>query len=82
MLDEKTVDVDVLLQSMSDMLDMKFTSAVSSIFQECGDILAVSNPMCPIMEIDAYNEGSCDDQCNPEHVGNLSDCPSGQYCCK
>lgn len=82
LIDDKTVDVDYLLQSMSDMLDMTFSASVSNIFTECDTVLSQSNPMCPIIEVDVYSAGTCDDQCNPQHVGDLSDCLSGQYCCK
>ena len=35
MIDDQTVDTDYLSQSMSDMLDMTFSSSVSSIFEAC-----------------------------------------------
>ena len=55
LIDDKTVDVDFLLQSMSDMLDMTFSASVSNIFTECDTVLSQSNPMCPIIEVDVYS---------------------------
>merc|ERR1719367_1340005 len=52
MIDDQTVDVDFLSESMSDMLDMSFSSVVSTIFDECNNAMMNSNdPMCPVVDI-------------------------------
>lgn len=85
MIDDKTVDVDFLSESMSDMLDMSFSSVVSTIFDECNNAMMTSNdPMCPVVDVQDkdFNMDKCSDSCNPEHTGGYSDCSKGYICCK
>ena len=85
MTDDETVDVDFLSGSMSDMLDMTFTSSVAQIFEECEMVMEDSDPMCPVVDTDHddyYKARQCQDKCNPDHTGGLSDCAEGHYCCK
>ena len=89
----KTVDTDYLSQSMSEMLDMSFSSSVSEIFEECEEALLTDEPVCPALQYPEEKEeeeeeedtrgGSCPNKCTP---GNLSaqsvDCAYGEICCR
>jgi len=84
LIDDKTVDTDYLSQSMSDMLDMTFSSSVSSIFVECEEALVRSEEMCPLVE-DSEEESSakCPDKCQQYGSSPQSpDCAYGEICCK
>ena len=81
----QTVDTDYLSQSMSEMLDMSFSSSVSEIFEECEEALLTEEPVCPALpypeeeedeEVDEEEEeevtrgsSKCPNKCTP---GNLS----------
>merc|ERR1719483_2049871 len=77
----KFVDTEYLDQSVSDMLDMKFSQAVSTIIEDCGNALLGNNRnICPSLEVfDSESEQSCEDQCQP---GGQSDCQFREICCK
>jgi len=81
LIDDETVDTEYLDQSVSDMLDMKFAIAVSTIIEECGNALYDPNKnFCPAMsEFDAVQEPTCEDQCQP---GVEKDCQVREICCK
>ena len=62
------------------MLDMKFSQAVSTIIEECGNALLGANTnICPAMEVTTDLEPSCDDQCQP---GMDTGCQFREICCK
>ena len=84
LIDDKTVDTDYLSQSMSDMLDMTFSSSVSSIFVECEEALVTSEEMCPLLqEPDQENSAKCPYKCRPYGTSPKSrDCAYGEICCK
>ena len=84
MIDDKTVDTDYLSQSMSDMLDMTFSTSVTSIFAECEEALLTSEEMCPLLqEPDQENSAKCPDKCRPYGTSPKSrDCAYGEICCK
>ena len=53
LIDDATVDVDFLTGSMSDMLDMSFSSLVTSILEECDEDSARDQQpgaVCPIIQ--------------------------------
>ena len=88
----KTVDTDYLSQSMSEMLDMSFSSSVSQIFAECEEALLTEEPMCPALpyseEDDEEEEirpggSKCSNKCTPDDLSAQSaDCAYGEICCK
>ena len=81
LIDDEHVDTEYLDQSVSDMLDMKFSQAVSTIIEECGNALLGANTnICPSLEVlNTDLEPSCDDQCQP---GGNNDCQFREICCK
>lgn len=81
LIDDEFVDTEYLDQSVSDMLDMKFSQAVSTIIEDCGNALLGNNRnICPSLEVfDSESEQSCEDQCQP---GGQSDCQFREICCK
>lgn len=95
LMDDKTVDTDYLSQSMSEMLDMSFSSSVSQIFEDCEEALITEEPVCPALpypeeeeegeeeEADTRGGSKCPNKCTP---GNLTvqspDCAYGEICCK
>ena len=53
LIDDTTVDVDFLTGSMSDMLDMSFSSLVTSILEECDEDSARDQQpgaVCPVIQ--------------------------------
>ena len=53
LIDDATVDVDFLTGSMSDMLDMSFSSLVTSILEECDEDSARDQQpgaVCPVIQ--------------------------------
>ena len=86
MIDDQTVDTDYLSQSMSDMLDMTFSSSVSSIFEACEAALEAAEEMCPALEYpdteDTEDEAKCPDKCQPDLTAHSPDCAYGEICCK
>ena len=53
LIDDATVDVDFLTGSMSDMLDMSFSSLVTSILEECDEDSAGDQQpgaVCPVIQ--------------------------------
>jgi len=80
LIDDEHVDTEYLDQSVSDMLDMKFSQAVSTIIEECGNsLLGANTNICPAMEVTTDLEPSCDDQCQP---GMDTGCQFREICCK
>jgi len=81
LIDDEHVDTEYLDQSVSDMLDMKFSQEVSSIIEECGNALLGPNMnICPSLDVvNTDQEPSCEDQCQP---GGDSDCQFREICCK
>jgi len=80
LLEDNTVDTEVLSQSVSDMLDVNFSEAVSSIIVGCGDILSDNTPlnMCPPPEPEPQGEGSCTKpECRVD-----TDCMFREMCCR
>ena len=89
------MDTDYLSQSMSEMLDMSFSSSVSQIFEDCEEALITEEPVCPALpfpeeeeageekEADTRGGSKCPNKCTP---GNLTvqspDCAYGEICCK
>ena len=59
----QTVDTDYLSQSMSEMLDMSFSSSVSEIFEECEEALLTEEPVCPALP---YPEEEDDEEVEEE----------------
>jgi len=82
MIDDSTVDVDYLSQSMSDMLDMSFSASVAEIFEDCENSMTDSDPMCPVLDHADSILDTCKDECNPQHLGDRSDCAADHYCCR
>lgn len=81
LIDDEHVDTEYLDQSVSDMLDMKFSQAVSTIIEECGNaLLGANTDICPSLDVlNTDLEPSCEDQCQP---GGNSDCQFREICCK
>jgi len=81
LIDDEHVDTEYLDQSVSDMLDMKFSKAVSTIIKECGNALHGPNMnFCPSLDVvNMDQEPSCEDQCQP---GRNPDCQFREICCK
>jgi len=85
LIDDATVDVDFLTGSMSDMLDMSFSSLVTSILEECDEDSARDQQpgaVCPVIQQQTGTGRGCEDECNPEHEGGLADCAAGHFCCR
>ena len=43
------------------------------------------DPMCPVLDHDDSGldtKISCKDECNPQHLGDRSDCAKDHYCCR
>jgi len=78
LLEDNTVDTEVLTQSVSDMLDMNFSQSVSSIIQQCGETLADNSPvnMCPPPSLDT-EEPTCPNQCLVD-----TECQYREMCCR
>jgi len=81
LIDDEHVDTEYLDQSVSDMLDMKFSQEVSTIIEECGNALHGPNMnLCPSLDVvNTDQEPSCEDQCQP---GRKPDCQFREICCK
>jgi len=80
LIDDENVDTEYLDQSVSDMLDMKFSQAVSTIIEDCGNaLLGTNRDVCPSPEVQEQDEETCDDQCQP---GGETDCQFREICCK
>lgn len=84
LIDDTTVDTDYLSQSMSEMLDMKFSSSVSEIFDDCEDALLTPFKMCPQLQYpEEADSPKCPDKCSPDNLTSESlDCAYGEICCK
>jgi len=81
LIDDEHVDTEYLDQSVSDMLDMKFSQEVSTIIEECGNALLGPNTnICPSLDVVTTDqEPSCEDQCQP---GGEPGCQFREICCK
>jgi len=81
LVDDEHVDTNYLDQSVSDMLDMKFSQAVATIIEECGNALLGPNTnICPSLDFTKADlKPACEDQCQP---GENSDCQFREICCK
>ena len=40
------------------------------------------DPMCPVLDHDDSGLDTCKDECNPQHLGDRSDCAKDHYCCR
>jgi len=78
LLEDNTVDTEVLSQSVSDMLDMNFSKSVSAIILQCGETLSDNSPinMCPPPN-PAEKLKTCDNQCLVD-----TDCQYREMCCR
>ena len=38
--------------------------------------------MCPVLDHDDSGLDTCKDECNPQHLGDRSDCAKDHYCCR
>jgi len=75
-----SADVEVMTQSVSDMLDMNFAETVADILQSCGDRLDDPTGICPPMEevgVPAYAGTACVSQCLED-----SECGFMELCCR
>lgn len=83
LLEDNTVDTEVLSQSVSDMLDMNFSKSVSYIIQQCGETLADNSPvnMCPplppLPSGGKVESTSCPNQCLVD-----TECQYREMCCR
>jgi len=82
LLEDNTVDTEVLSQSVSDMLDVKFSEAVNSIITGCGETLngGTALNLCPPPP--PPEEGECvkhlqEDQCRVD-----TQCQYREMCCR
>ena len=78
LIDDENVDIEFLDQSVSDMLDMKFSVDVSSIIEDCGNAITDSGKnFCPALpEMTTLGTVTCEDQCEENR-----DCQYGENCC-
>jgi len=77
--DSHTVDAEILVESVSDMLDTTFAKIVSEILETCGERLAAGgSDLCPPPE-DPVEDGEepCDNQCLVS-----DECQFREICCK
>lgn len=81
LIDDEKVDTEFLDQSVSDMLDIKFSQSVSTIIEDCGIAFASTqgNICPPVEESDSGAAQTCEDQCQP--MGD-SECQFREICCK
>jgi len=81
LIDDEKVDTEFLDQSVSDMLDMKFSQGVTTIIEDCGLALSSTNSnVCPpVAESDSGAERTCADQCQPMVE---TECQFREICCK
>jgi len=82
LLEDNTVDTEVLSQSVSDMLDVKFSEAVNSIITGCGEILNGGEALNLCPPPPPPEEGECvehemEDQCRVD-----TQCQYREMCCR
>merc|ERR1712106_1204638 len=75
LVENDTVDTEVLSQSVSDMLDVNFSQAVSSIITGCGESLSDNSPLNLCPPPDPETE-ACQDQCRVD-----TQCQYREMCC-
>jgi len=81
LIDDEKVDTEFLDQSVSDMLDMKFSQAVSTIIEDCGFALSSTqgNICPPVADPAPGTPKTCSDQCQPMVEAQ---CQYREICCK
>jgi len=73
---DDSADIDVLSQSVSDMLDIKFAETVAEIIQTCGERITRPTGLCPPVD-PRSDKKTCVSQC---HVH--TDCGYKELCCR